>query len=174
MALHRPERPPVALDTGRRSPGPGRGSRPPCPIARPAAARRRDAGRRRWRRPSRCRAGRRPARPARRSRQPGRVGVELHQQRVAGMAPGDVQGVDGDTVRREVLEDLPHPEGETDAGAPVEPAERVEGGVEVQARDHPEGSGSAQRRAVAVEVGQDVEARREVGRRPRGARRRGR
>ena len=49
-----------------------------------------------------------------------------------------------------------------DAGAPVEPAERIERGVERQAGDGAERARVGIGRATAVEVGHDVQAWREV------------
>ena len=71
--------------------------------------------------------------------------------------------VDGDPVCLELVEDRAEAQGDGDAGAPVEPAEGVKGGVEGKAGDHAEGVGVGAGRAVAMKVGQDVEARGEVG-----------
>ena len=79
------------------------------------------------------------------------------------MAAGDVQGVDVVAVFVQAFEDVAEAEGEGDAGAPVEAGEGVEGAVEGEAGDDAEGVGVCQRRAVAVEVGDDVQARGEVG-----------
>ena len=66
-------------------------------------------------------------------------------------------------VLGEAVEDLAQAEREGDGGAPVEAAEPVEGGVEVEADDRAERARVGERRAVAVEVGQHVQARGEVG-----------
>ena len=60
----------------------------------------------------------------------GGVGVELAEERAAGVAAGEVQRLDALAVGAELLDDEAEAEGDGDRGAPVEPAEGVEGGVE--------------------------------------------
>ena len=79
------------------------------------------------------------------------------------MAPGKVQGFRSVAARPQRIEDVPNLHGDRHGGAPVEPAQAVEIAVQRQPRDHPQCPGIGQRRAVAVEVGQHVQLRGEVG-----------
>ena len=92
----------------------------------------------------------------------GGVGIKLHQQRVARVAAGDVQRVDDVAALVQRLEDMAHAERDADAGAPIEPAQAVEGGIERQPADHAERMRVGERRAVAVEIRQHMQAAGEV------------
>ena len=88
----------------------------------------------------------------------GGVGVELHEKGIARVAACYVQGVDGIAAGVEGFENVPNPERDGDAGAPVETAERVEVAVERQAGDDAAGEGIAEGRAVAMEIWEHVQA----------------
>ena len=90
------------------------------------------------------------------------VGVKLHQQRVLGVPAGDMQRVDDEAARVQRLEDVANAERDPDRGAPVEPAQAVEGGVERQPADDAERMRIGERRAVAVEIGQHMQPPGEV------------
>ena len=74
------------------------------------------------------------------------------------MAAGDVERVDGVAAGVEGFEDMANAQRNADAGAPVEAAERIEVAVERQAGNDAQRDGVAERRAVAVEIGQDMQA----------------
>ena len=99
----------------------------------------------------------------------GRIGIKLHQQRILRVPAGDMQRVDDIAALVQRLENMPHAERDGDGGAPIEPAQAVEGGVERQAADHAQRMRIGERRAVAVEIRQHVQARRRD-RRPSAAR----
>ena len=69
-----------------------------------------------------------------------------------------MQRVDGIAAGVECFEDVADAQGDGDAGAPVEAAERVEIAVQRQPRNHAQGKGVAERRAVAMEIGQYMQA----------------
>jgi hypothetical protein len=69
-----------------------------------------------------------------------------------------MQRVDGIAAGVEGFEDVTDAQGNGDRGAPIEAAERVKVAVEGQTGDDAEGEGVAERRAVAVKIGEDVQS----------------
>ena len=104
----------------------------------------------------------------------GGVGVELHQQRVAGVAAGDVQGVDVVAVLVQALEDVAQAEGEGDAGAPVEPAEASKEASSGRPEMTPRACGSASGERLPWKSGRTCRRGARSGSCARAARRRGR
>lgn len=79
------------------------------------------------------------------------------------MPAGHVQRVEFVARFFHHLEDVANPERDRDAGPPIEPAQRIEGGVERQPADDAECMRIGKRRPVAVEIREHVKALGKVG-----------
>ena len=75
------------------------------------------------------------------------------------MASGDMQRVDCAARLAHVIQNMADAERDADASPPIEPAKPVEGRIERQAGDNANRTRIGERRAVAVEIRQDVELR---------------